>query len=199
MYWTNWGNVARIEKASMDGESQRVLHNTSLIRPSGLTLDYTMQVMYWTDESLGRIESCNVDGSNRRVVASQMVYQPFGISVYRNQLYFTDLISGVNILTSAGEVNTIFASNRICEDAFGIELIDIERQPTGMIFPIKTSILSPFLHIGTNPCQAENGGCSHLCLLSSLRIDKHSCACPDGLVLASDSQTCLSNGNECSV
>ena len=48
------------------------------------------------------------------------------------------------------------------------------------------------IHAGTNPCQMANGGCSHICLLSSVEISGFSCACPDDLMLDVDAQTCLS-------
>ena len=52
-----------------------------------------------------------------------------------------------------------------------------------------------FFDLGVNPCQAANGGCSHLCLLSSIQVSGYSCACPEGLNLDSDGRTCLLPGN----
>ena len=40
----------------------------------------------------------------------------------------------------------------------------------------------------SNPCAVDNGGCSHLCLLSS--DSGYSCACPTGHLLNSDNLTC---------
>ena len=36
---------------------------------------------------------------------------------------------------------------------------------------------------GTNPCALNNGGCTHLCLLSSVQEAGFTCACPDGTTL----------------
>jgi hypothetical protein len=44
------------------------------------------------------------------------------------------------------------------------------------------------LPVSFNPCEKENGGCSHLCLLAPRRL--HSCACPSGVALMSDMKTC---------
>ena len=48
------------------------------------------------------------------------------------------------------------------------------------------------MYVGTNPCQVGNGGCSHICLLSSVEKSGFSCACPDDLSLDEDAQTCVS-------
>jgi low density lipoprotein-related protein 2 len=42
-----------------------------------------------------------------------------------------------------------------------------------------------------NPCETNNGGCSHLCLLNS--YGTHSCACPNLFILESDGKTCVAN------
>lgn len=109
-----------------------MIHNTDLIRPNGLTLDYSQQLLYWNDARFDRIESSRFDGSNRRIVTSQGIYRPFGISVYRNTIYFTDFLSGVNIIplvNNVGNVSTILDS--LCENAVGIEVVSSERQPIG--------------------------------------------------------------------
>lgn len=134
LYWSDWGTIAKIERASMDGNNRTVIHNTDLIWPNGLTLDHSQQILYWTDAYYSRIESSRVDGSNRRLISSQMIYQPFGISVYRNRLYFTDFLSGINtipLVNGVGSVSTIVESVSLCERTDGIEVISIERQPTG--------------------------------------------------------------------
>ena len=47
----------------------------------------------------------------------------------------------------------------------------------------------------SNPCELNNGGCSHLCLLSSTSDSRYSCACNDNVVLSSDGRTCIGNNN----
>ena len=46
-----------------------------------------------------------------------------------------------------------------------------------------------FSCVAPNPCGSGNGGCSHLCLLSS-DPNGYSCACPDGWVLQGN-QSCI--------
>lgn len=47
-------------------------------------------------------------------------------------------------------------------------------------------VLSPPVH---TPCEEDNGGCSHLCLLSP-REPFYSCACPTGVQLQDNGKTC---------
>ncbi len=53
-------------------------------------------------------------------------------------------------------------------------------------------IINPLLYTAPNPCEPSNGGCSHLCLLSTA-TGGFTCACPDGMVLQG-SQTCIGLG-----
>ena len=94
MYWSDWGVVAKIERASMDGRSRQIIHSSQLVWPNGLTLDYQNQVLYWIDGSLDKIESSNVDGTNRRLILSlalsSLNYQGFALSFFNNTLYWSD-------------------------------------------------------------------------------------------------------------
>lgn len=40
LFWTDWGHIAKIERANLDGSERRILINTDLGWPNGLTLDY---------------------------------------------------------------------------------------------------------------------------------------------------------------
>ena len=48
--------------------------------------------------------------------------------------------------------------------------------------------------LGKNPCSDNNGGCSHLCLLSPRG---YTCACPTGILMSHDQKTC--NTGMCTV
>lgn len=41
----------------------------------------------------------------------------------------------------------------------------------------------------TNPCGTNNGGCSHLCLMSPIK-PSYQCACPTGVKLLENEKTC---------
>ena len=128
MYWSDWGDIPKIEHASMDGQARQILHNTQLVRPNGLTLDYQNQVLYWIDASLDRIESSNVDGTNRTLIANfSPNYHPFSMSFFNNILYWTDW--------GTDKIHSIFANGtsltsliRRFRLATGIEVVSGSRQ-----------------------------------------------------------------------
>ena len=49
-----------------------------------------------------------------------------------------------------------------------------------------------YIWSGDNPCGSNNGGCSHLCLISP-GGNTFKCACPDYFLLSRDGRTCLAN------
>lgn len=49
IYWTDWGNVAKIEKATLAGNARTIIFDEDLYWPNGLTIDFDEDVMYWVD------------------------------------------------------------------------------------------------------------------------------------------------------
>lgn len=47
------------------------------------------------------------------------------------------------------------------------------------------------MYIGYNPCANNNGGCAHLCLLSSNHPDGYTCACHSGSRLHMNKKNCI--------
>ena len=90
MYWTDWGSEARIERASMDGSNRKVLIDSDLKWPNGLTIEYQSQTLYWTDGIHDTLESSKVDGKNRIILTKVGLGQPFGITLYQNILHISD-------------------------------------------------------------------------------------------------------------
>lgn len=55
---------------------------------------------------------------------------------------------------------------------------------------MRSILICLFFSVST-PCNVNNGGCSHLCLLNS---NGYVCTCPTGIALKEDNKTC-ENGN----
>ena len=74
MYWTDWGEGPKIERAGMDGSSRSIIVNTDIYWPNGLTLDYEEQKLYWADAKLNFIHKSNLDWHiNTCYILSQLV------------------------------------------------------------------------------------------------------------------------------
>ena len=81
MYWTDWGDYPKIERAFLDGTGRQVLINTSLAWPNGLALDFEQRKIYWGDGKLDKIEMADMDGRNRKVIVSKEVPHVFGFTL----------------------------------------------------------------------------------------------------------------------
>jgi len=69
-----------------------------------------------------------------------------------------------------------------------LECISVAVRPLSCAHPAAVWIPVIFPIVRT-PCEVNNGGCSHLCLLAPLPKG-YSCTCPTGINLQSDGKTC---------
>ena len=117
----------------MDGTSREVLHNTNLVWPTALTLDYDTQTLYWLDASLDKLESSHVNGSNRRLLLSTQIYHPLGITFYQSRLYWTDLYAQAVLSASINLSSTVSKVIR-GHDVIprGICVVSSDKQPAGL-------------------------------------------------------------------
>ncbi|XP_049808128.1 low-density lipoprotein receptor-related protein 6 [Schistocerca nitens] len=180
MFWTDWGEIPKIERAGMNGDNstRKVLVIEDIMWPNGLTLDFNNSKVYWLDAKLLFLASVDYEGNNRHKFASQDLKCPFAVSFFHNKLYFTDWetwgIHSYN-LEEGGKPKEIAHNKDIMP--LDIRVWDKSRQPKGY-----------------SPCQTNNGGCSHLCLLSP-RPPGFTCACPTGVKLL-DNRTCANGPQE---
>lgn len=89
LFWTDWGDLPKIEKSYLDGSSRNLLISRDLGWPNGITIDYEMDLIYWVDAQLDRIECSDLNGDLRRVII-QKINHPFGLTIYGEHLYWTD-------------------------------------------------------------------------------------------------------------
>lgn len=67
MFWTEIGNLVKIERAGMDGSERKAVVNSSLGWPGGIAVDMLSERIFWTDERLGAIGSATLDGDEIKV------------------------------------------------------------------------------------------------------------------------------------
>lgn len=182
MYWSDWGEVPKIEKAAMDGSMRTVLFSKNLTWPNGLAIDHLLGRLYWADGGTKAIEYAHLDGTGRKTLIGKFIFiikndsgvnrrifslgsnlkHPFGLDIFGTKIYWTDWET--SSIQSAHKTN---GSNRTILGSDIKGLMDV-----CVFHRMRPKIKSP--------CHVKNGGCSHLCLL---RPKGHSCACPMGIKL----------------
>ena len=92
MFWTDWGEIPKIERSGMNGdpETRKVIVNTNIFWPNGLTIDYESELIYWIDGNLRFLEVMTYDGRNRTVLLKTGFEYPFGLTMFEKKLFWTD-------------------------------------------------------------------------------------------------------------
>ncbi|CAJ1075707.1 low density lipoprotein receptor a [Xyrichtys novacula] len=177
IYWTDWGNPAKIEKAGLNGGDRTPLVTDNIEWPNGITLDLVNQRLYWVDSKLHMLSSIDVQGGGRRtlIIDEHNLAHPLGLTVFEERVFWTDVSN-----------NAIFSANRLTGD-------DIR--------PVAERVTSPediiLYHnlkqpAGRNWCQVS--GCEFMCLAApqvGRHPPKYTCVCPDNMMLARDMRTCV--------
>lgn len=172
LFWTDWGEIPKIERAGMNGhpKTRKVLVSDDIFWPNGLSVDYQAEKIYWADGKLNFIKVMDYDGRNMSMVLKGASLYPYALTQSPTKLYWTDwntmAIYEYNKYSKEG------ASQKPVETTVTIHPMDIkvferQRQPKS-----------------AHPCQ-NNGGCSHLCLLAP-DPPYYTCACPIGVKLIDD-------------
>ncbi|XP_022106372.1 low-density lipoprotein receptor-related protein 6-like [Acanthaster planci] len=180
LFWTDWGEIPKIERAGMDGSEhyRKVIIDTNIFWPNGLTLDYDTSKLYWADAKYSYIHRCNFDGGNREQVLQGSLPHPFALTLFEDTLYWTDW-----------ETHSIHACNKM--DGGNLRVVHED-----LFSPMDIHSYSPLRQKEVSRlCAVNNGGCSHLCLMSP-DPPFYACACPTGVRLQSDRLTCANGAQE---
>ncbi|XP_025837382.1 low-density lipoprotein receptor-related protein 6 [Agrilus planipennis] len=179
MFWSDWGEVPKIERAGMNGDpsTRKVIVSEKIFWPNGLTIDYEAELVYWIDGKLLFIDVMDYNGRNRKTILRKGLEYPFALAQFQNKFFWTDWKSwSIHVY----EANTTMEPKEFIHSDFvpmDIHMWDARLQP----------------HL-PHPCERDNGNCSHLCLLAPYPPG-YSCACPIGIKLI-DNHTCASGPQE---
>nr|XP_012637337.1 low-density lipoprotein receptor-related protein 2 [Microcebus murinus] len=161
VYWADWTRRAYIARIGMDGTNKSVIISTKIAWPNGITIDYTNDLLYWTDAHLGYIEYSDLEGNHRHTVYDGTLPHPFAVTIFEDTVYWTDwntrTVEKGNKYDGSNRMMLVNTTHR----PFDIHVYHPYRQP-----------------IVVNPCGTNNGGCSHLCLIKA-GGEGFTCECPD--------------------
>ncbi|CAB3228777.1 unnamed protein product [Arctia plantaginis] len=180
MFWTDWGEIPKIERAGMNGDptTRKVIVKENIFWPNGITIDYDKNLIYWVDAKLHFVDVMDFNGGNRKSVVTVGLVYPYALTFVDNKLYWTDWKTWSMHtwnMSSNGPMKELIKSDPVPVD---VKVYDGKRQ----VMPT-----------GDYPCKVNNGGCSHLCLLSP-NPPGYECACPTGSKLIESSNTTCYNG-----
>ena len=186
VYFTSWHLQAYIGRIGMDGDNStfsRIISTAAgdnLAWPNALTIDFFTDKIWWADAHLDYIAFSDYDGKNiKYVLKANKAPHVFALSVFDDNLFWSDW-----------NLKAIVKANK-----FTGEGMTILRNTTHRPYDIQ--VYHPLRQLEyDNPCQYNNGRCSHLCLIgpnANGKGVKMTCACPDNFILAPDRRTCIAN------
>ncbi|XP_049539126.1 low-density lipoprotein receptor-related protein 1B [Anopheles darlingi] len=180
LFWTDWEEGSpRLERCTMAGENRTVIMYVGSDGgwPNGIALDYVLNRVYWIDARSDSIHTIMYDGSDHHLVIKDqsVLAHPFSITVFDNYVYWTDWRTYSVIRANKWDGSNVTVIQKTQSQPFGIQILHSSRQPNSQ----------------PNPCGDNNGGCSHLCLLSI--GFRHECACPHVMRLHADRKQCVPN------
>uniref|UniRef100_A0A2K5KTH0 LDL receptor related protein 1B n=1 Tax=Cercocebus atys TaxID=9531 RepID=A0A2K5KTH0_CERAT len=183
LFFTDYGNVAKVERCDMDGMNRTRIIDSKTEQPAALALDLVNKLVYWVDLYLDYVGVVDYQGKNRHaIIQGRQVRHLYGITVFEDYLYATNSDT-YNIIRINRFNGTDIHSLIKMENARGIRIYQKRTQPT----------------VRSHACEVDPygmpGGCSHICLLSS-SYKTRTCRCRTGFNLGSDGRSCKRPKNE---
>ena len=83
LFWTDCGEIPKIERSSLSGTDRQVIVRSALNRPKSITVDLHQDRLLWTDYEDGTVNSVNLLGQSRRRHVTKNGAQFYGISIHQ--------------------------------------------------------------------------------------------------------------------
>ncbi len=171
IFWTEWGEYPRIERAGMDGSDRKTIIDTKIYWPNGLALDIPTKRVYFADSKLDFIDFCDYNGLNRQQVIASNHYllHPHSLAVFEDQVYWTDR-----------QLNRVMQARKFRGSNESV-VSHLVSQPLSV--HVQHPALQPKMD---NPCARAK--CDQLCLLAPHKSSPlgFTCKCRPGFRLGND-------------
>ncbi|XP_078252905.1 very low-density lipoprotein receptor-like [Rhinoraja longicauda] len=180
IYWSDWGEPAKIEKAGMNGVGRQILVDVEIQWPKGIALDTVKSCLYWVDSKLHTLSSIGLNGQDRRTVLSSpdFLSRPYSIAVFEDRIFWSDEAT-----------ETIYGANKFTGADLQTLVSNLQKSPNLLIYH---GLMQP---LGKNWCnESLGGGCEYMCLPAPQKDSsspKYSCVCPLGMK--------VENGQRCRI
>lgn len=141
MFWTDWGYDPKIEKCGMNGDSKarQVIVSKHIGYPNGLTIDYALNRIWWTDALQDTIESADFNGNHRRIILKfEPLKHPYAISVFSDNIYWTDWRAEKLFRANKFTGDEAVALTYNLQSVMDVVVFHRQRQPTGKFTLVKS-------------------------------------------------------------
>ncbi|KAM6953133.1 pro-epidermal growth factor [Aplochiton taeniatus] len=187
LFWLSGGVTPSIQRSDTSGETT----TTVLKIPEtmgALTIDQSHRRLFWVRfglEGSGAIGSCDYNGNVINIIDQQFRTQSLGISVFLEQLFYTDgtsrVIRHVNKYTG-GEAE-IVNQKRMAQPPIDVKVVHPLNQPIEDLMPVPQE------------CDGRAGDCVNVCSNPS---EQGICQCSEGFILNKHGSYC-EDVNECAL
>ncbi|CAD5111663.1 DgyrCDS948 [Dimorphilus gyrociliatus] len=176
LFYSDWGKH-EIVRTGMDGFHVKRIVTEDIEWLNALTIDYTMDKLYWGDAKNDFIGQCNLDGSGKRRIIQHNLQHIFALTFFEGYLYWSDWeMSHVEKARANGK-------DRQKVRAFTHKPMDLH-----VFHPAR----QPKVPDEDNPCVREKCGQGALCLIRPGGITRQ-CVCPEKYFMSPDKSICLPN------
>ncbi|XP_078324156.1 prolow-density lipoprotein receptor-related protein 1-like isoform X2 [Crassostrea virginica] len=169
IYWSCNGETSSIERADLDGRSQKRFVKDHVGHVTALTVDHTISRLYWVDSLFHVINSIHLDGKDRSIfLTDDHLIGSVSMAVLEDRIYWSTKDKG------------LFSANKFTGR-------DVQQQLPEMRGIVSLIMMHPALQsmkLG-NPCAGAN--CSNMCLPSE---QGHRCICPQDKHLDANNLNC---------
>ncbi|KAM7389104.1 hypothetical protein PAMP_023099 [Pampus punctatissimus] len=169
LFWTDIGAQPVVESASLEGKDHFIIANTNLVSPSGLTIDFTEDRLFWCDQRRGLVETAALDGSDRRTLLENQVGRPFDLAVFEDRIWISD--------REHQQLRSIHKRT-------GKKL---QRIHGNLVHPASIVVVHPLAKPEADVCLHQNGGCAQVC---ESRLGFAHCSCLSNYIKSADRKGC---------
>lgn len=106
LFYTDWnGTMPSIIRTNLDGtDSRTVIEKPRVIWPTGITIDFNGDRLYWIDAYQKYVGSCDLNGGDFKEVIKneELILRPYSIAVIDNYVFWCDDERGAILRANRG-------------------------------------------------------------------------------------------------
>ena len=143
MFWTDWGQDAKIERATLSGDGRTSIVTSDVVHPNGIVIDFSSNKLFWVDSVQDYIATADYNGKNRKeIFQTVQPLHPFDLCLLSSTLYWTERnhVDGLlKINKTTGRIFGYYKTLTEGKHLRGIAVYDSSVQPAGMTIVVSVT------------------------------------------------------------